>query len=148
MVRTSLILSSFAFQNINSPSYLIPLPPLLPSFSPSLHLPSPHETGTINRSTFGPHPPLYSSNSITFPAPLFNGTVSTLVPGVVSPPVGRNATTCPIPFTITLAKRCVASPLVWWMRIVVAVVAMLLEMVEKVRVPEEVPPMYPTGGVC
>ena len=87
-----------------------------------------------------PQPPLYPSNLIVL-LPLFNGTVNVLLIGVL-PTVGTNATTFPTPFTITFAYRCVLSPLIYAILIVLVVATELVTFVN-VRVPPGGPPIYP-----
>jgi hypothetical protein len=88
-----------------------------PTIQPGLFL---YDTGTINLSISGAQPELYASNTIVFPVPAFSGTVNVLVPGT-PPVVGKKAMTLLTPLATTFAYRCVESPLLWWMRMVVVV---------------------------
>lgn len=99
-----------------------------------------YETGTTIRSTSGAHPPSTPATFNVFPVPLFKLKVMLATPVICPLPVGTKAILCVTPLTVMSANRCVVSPFVYLILMVVLVVVEE-EIPLKVRVSPAEPPM-------
>jgi hypothetical protein len=99
-----------------------------------------YETGTTIRSTSGAYAPSTPATLSVLPVPLFKLKVILATPVICPLPVGTKAILCVTPLTVMSANRCVVSPFVYLILMVVLVVAEE-EIPLKVSVSPAEPPM-------